>query len=173
MTPVAFTIDETLIVAASRLHLSRYRLRFFAFILICAVIGAMLTLLDRDQGDAGALLIRAAWAMVPTLALGLVLALALHYLFFPFIARRNFRQQKALAEPMLLSWTDDEYCYTTGKSRTVMPFAHLYGYRRSDSLILLYLTNVLYLVVPVAPLRSSATETALVAQLEKAGIRRL
>jgi len=123
--------------------------------------------------DARSIITQALQNAAITLFVAGVLLVLLRRVFFPFVARRNFRQQKAFAQDMRLSWSETDICYATGRSRTLAPFTDFYGYRLSDDLILLYLSNVIYLLVPVSAFDNIDQKADFIARLHHSGIKRL
>ncbi|MCG6122037.1 MAG: hypothetical protein MEP57_04940 [Microvirga sp.] len=173
ITPLRFSLDETMAVRAQWLHLARFRAWAIWVILGLSILASSTIFLRLGQWELARILREFIQTAFISSALALALIWGLYRFFIPFVARRNFRQQKALAESMELSWSDDGFCYASGPSRTVMGFGDLYGYRMSDDLLLLYLSNVLYLIVPITAFDGADQRAAFVARLDAASVRRL
>ncbi len=173
MTPLPFTISQKMVVRAALLHLGRYRWYFIGAVTFWVVISVTPVLMRIGVWDNASILRYAFQNSVITLALSGALFVFFRWVFFPFVAGRNYRQQKAFSQDMRLSWNAQEFCYATGRSQTFAPFTDLYGYRVADDMVLLYLTNVLYMLVPATVFDDAGQKADLIACLDKAGLRRL
>jgi hypothetical protein len=171
--PIRFTLTEELAVKAAVLTASRYTIRFLWFALIVGLLTSAFFIVTGARWEPQRALLQAFLTMAGAVVIVLLINLLMRYWIYPFYARRNFRQQKALSEEMSLSWTDKEFLYTTGKSRTEMLFANLHGYRASGEVILLYLSDAIYYVIPVDAFGSIETSGSFMRKLEEAGLRRL
>jgi hypothetical protein len=172
MEPLRFKLDESIVVKAAQLNASRFTIKFIRFSLVLAVLVAAYQVFERGDWSLRAISLRLAISTAIALLLAGCFLIILRVIVCPWQARRNFRQQKQLSEDMELAWTPDELAYGGGKSRTVIPFKHLHAYQASDDLILLYLSENLYHLVPVSALATSGRREALVERLEEAGVRR-
>jgi hypothetical protein len=171
MTPLRFTLSKDLVVKAAILSASRYYVRFLLFSLIVSLLVSAFFLFGRSRWELQRELLAAALVALGTFAMALLIIALMRYVIYPFHARRNFRQQKALSDEMSLSWADEAFCYTTGKSRTEMPFANLHGYRASSEIIILYLSDALYYAIPAEAFGDAETFGAFMRKLEKAGVK--
>jgi hypothetical protein len=173
MTPIRFTLTKELVVKAARLSASRYTIRFLWFALIMGLLVSAFFLFSRPSWNLQRELILVFSIVAGALASALLMIGLMRYWIYPFQARKNFQQQKALSDEMSLSWTDKVFVYTTGKSRTEMPFENLHGYGVSGEIIILYLSDVIYYAVPVDALGDADTVGSFMRRLEEAGLRRL
>jgi hypothetical protein len=173
MTPIRFRLTKVLVVKAATLASSRYYLRFIVF----AVIVGLLTSAFFIFRGPGRTFERDVLAVFLTVAGAVIIALLflalMRYVIYPFYARKNFQQQKALSDEMSLSWTGEVFLYQTGASRTEMPFAHLHGYRASDDIIILYVADAIYFVVPVGAFGDGETVSLFMRRLQQANVRKL
>ncbi len=173
MTPLRFRLDETLLVKAGKLNASRYNKWLFCFALILALILTGFYAWEQSQqGVEGILMMAVLILMGGTLGYWSLIAVS-RIILLPIQVRKNLRQQKGLTDEMQLSWTDDEFCYATGKSQTLMPFRDLHGFRASRDVILLYRSDLIYHVVPVAAFGPSSLHDAFNQRLVEEGVRRL
>jgi hypothetical protein len=172
MTPLLFRLDEPLIIKAAKLNAARYNMRIFLFILSAALLTVGFLLYQSVHRDLEGIIVQVLIGVGATFA-GCSGTFLLRSFFLTMQARKHLRQQKMLSEEMQLSWTDDEFCYATGKSQTVMPFSSLHGFRASGDVLLLYVSDILYLLVPVAAFGGSGLHEAFIQRLAGAGVRRL
>jgi hypothetical protein len=171
MVPLRFKLDEPMLIKAAKLNASRYDIRIFLVILSAALLTFGFFLYQSHHRNLEWFIVHVLMSLAALFAgcsVFLLRAIAL-----PIQVRKNLRQQKALAEEIQLSWTDDEFCLAAGKSQTVMPFTDLHGFRASGDVILLYRTDLLYNLVPVAALGGSGLHEAFIQCLVGAGVRRL
>jgi uncharacterized membrane protein YidH (DUF202 family) len=172
-TPLRFTLSEELVVKAAKLAASRYQLQFLCFALVVGLLTSAFFLFSRPKWNLERELLQTFLIVASAVAMGLLILGLMRWWVYPSQARKNFRQQKALSEDMSFSWTDTEFRYATGKSRTEMPLENLHGYRASDEIIILYLSDAIYHAIPVDTFGGSEAHAAFMRQLEKAGLRRL
>ncbi len=172
MTPIRFRLNEELVVKAAVLNAARFRMFYIVLAVAAAIWTAAFTLTGRGIWTWERWALQIGLTLAGTLAITGCLLLLLRHVVFPFEARRNFRQQKALSEEMALSWTDEAFLLDAGKSRTVMPFADLHGYRASRGMILLYVTGALYHLLPSEAFTGPDAHAAFLRKLEDAGVRR-
>jgi hypothetical protein len=172
-SPIRFTLNEELVVKAAQLASSRYYVRFLWFALITGLLTAIFFMFSRGRLDIMRDAIGAVVIVSFALAIATIILILLRYLIYPFYARKNFQQQIILSEEMSLSWTDNVICYAAGKSRTEMPFKNFHGYRASDEIIILYLSDAIYQMIPVNVFGSSEILKIFLGRLEEAGLRRL
>ncbi|MEM7412231.1 MAG: YcxB family protein [Myxococcota bacterium] len=114
-----------------------------------AVIGALLGLLG---------LVLACLALFESdlqrVSLGVFILACLLYLgfyfavWYPYAARRTFRQYKALSLPFTAEVTSDGFRVETELGQGLLPWDHIRRWRESKALFLLYPTDGLYHVVP-------------------------
>ena len=69
--------------------------------------------------------------------------------WLPFRAKQSFLQQKSSQEPYEVEITEDTIILQSSRSQTTMEWKDFYKYKKSKSMILLYLSDVLYLIFPV------------------------
>jgi hypothetical protein len=173
MTPLRFRLDETLAIQAARLDASRYNMRILSFGLALALLTSAVFIFIGGVNTPERIVFQVLMTMGGALVLGGATVFLLRAIFLPMKVRKNLRQNKPLAEEMQLSWTEDEFCYAAGKSRTEMPFRSLHGVRSSGEVLLLYVSDTLYLLVPVAAFGESGLHEAFIRRLAEAGVRRL
>lgn len=173
MTPLQFRLDETLAIKAARLDASRYNMRIIWFGLAFALLTSAVFIYTGGLDTPERIIFQLLMTVGGALVLGSATVFLLRAIFLPMKVRKNLRQYKPLAEEMQLSWTDDEFCYAAGKSRTEMPFRSLHGVRASGEVVLLYVSDTLYLLVPVAAFGGSGLHEAFIRHLAGAGVRRL
>jgi YcxB-like protein len=172
MIPMPFKLNEELVVKAAVLNASRFQMFYVVLAVVVSISTAAFTLTGKATWTWERMALQIGLTLAGSLAITGVLLALLRFVACPFQARRNFRQQKSLSEDMALSWTDDAFLLETGKSRTEMPFADLHGFKASDEIVLLYLTNALYLLVPVGAFAGQAQLEAFLRKLREAGVRR-
>jgi hypothetical protein len=168
-----FTLNEELVVKAATLNSSRNYVRFLWFSIIVGMITSSFFLFSRPTWHLERELVGSVLIVTGTIAIALLFIGLARYVIYPFHARRNFRQQKALSDEMGLSWADKDFIYETGKSRTEMPFANLHGYRASSEIIILYLSDAIYYMVPAEAFGDTVTFGSFKRKLEEAGVKRL
>ena len=173
MTPLRFRISEAAMIRAAWLNASRYSARIALFAVVVALLVSVIFIAQGDHRTIGRILLQITLTVAGTCAIAGVVVYVLCYIALPMQVRKNLRQQKALSEEMQLSWTQDEFCYASGQSRTVMPFTDLRGFKVSGDVILLYNTDVLYHLVPTAAFGDTRLREPFIQRLVDAGIRRL
>jgi YcxB-like protein len=173
MTPISFTLNKELVVKAAALAASRYYIRFLLFALIVGMLTSAFFIVSGSRANLERELLAASLTIMGALTVALLMIGLMRYVIYPLHARRNFRQQKALAEEMNLSWTDEVFIYTSGKSRSEMPFSNLHGYRTSSEIIILYLADTVYHMVPVDAFADTKTLDSFMHKLQQAGVKQL
>ncbi len=173
MTPLRFKLDEPLAIKAAWLNASRYNLRIALFVLTVALLTSAFFVLQGGLRSPERIILQVVLTVGGSGVLGVVVVVLMRAVFLLMQVRKNLRQQKALSEEMQLSWTDDELRYATGKSQTLMPFRDLHGFKASGHVILLYHTDFMYHLVPVAAFGNPELQKALMQRLSSAGVRRL
>jgi hypothetical protein len=171
MIHMPFKLNEELVVKAAVLNASRFHMFYVLLAVVVSISTVAFTLTGKATWTWERVALQIGLTLAGSLAITGVVLVILRFVACPFKARRNFRQQKALSEEMALSWTDDELLLETGKSRTEMTFADLHGFKASDEIVLLYLTNALYLLVPVAAFAGQGQLEAFLRKLRQAGVR--
>lgn len=167
-----FRLTEDLVVQAAVLDASRYSRRLLWFAAFTGVLVSGFFLFVRQEWSFDRALIQIALTVSGSVAVALVLNGLLRFWINPFQARRNFRQQRALSDEMSLSWTETEFCLAAGRSQTAMPFGNLHGYRTSDEMIILYVSDVLYHAFPRQAFSGIEQRRAFMRRLEESGVRR-
>jgi hypothetical protein len=173
MTPIRFTLTKELVVKAATLAASRYYIRFLWFALIVGMLTSAFVLLNRPKPNLERELLATFLIIMSTLTIAMLMIGLMRYLIYPFYARRNFQQQKALTEEMSLSWTDEVFIYTSGKSKSEMPFANLHGYRASSEIIILYLADAIYHMVPIEAFGGTEQLGSFMLKLQQASVKQL
>ncbi len=173
ITPLRFKLDEPLALKAAWLDASRYNLRIVLFVLTVALLTSAFFVLQGGLRSPESIILQVVLTVGGSGVLGVVVIILMRAVFLPMQVRKNLRQQKALSEEMQLFWTDDEFRYATGKSQTLMPFRDLHGFKASGHVILLYRTDFIYHLVPVAAFGNSDLLEAFMQRLSSAGVRRL
>ncbi len=172
MEPIRFTLDESTVVAAARLY---SRTGYRKLLWLAVVVGLLFvayTLLGGDGRKPERILLQLGLTVAGSIAVAAVVVAVLHYWVIPAQARRNFRQQKGLSDEMSLAWTETEYTFAAGKSRTEMPLANLYGYRVSDDVLMLHLSEIIYHVIPIAAFGGPTLLGDFLQRLQAAGLRK-
>jgi hypothetical protein len=173
MTPMRFTLNQDLVVKAATLNSSRYYVRFLWFSIIVGLITSIFFLFSRSTWHLERELLGVVLIVTGTVVIALLLIGLARYVIYPFHARRNFRQQKALSDEMSLSWAGKDFICETGKSRTEMPFSNLHGYRASGEIIILYLSDAIYYMVPIKAFDGTEQSSSFMRALEEACVKRL
>jgi uncharacterized membrane protein (DUF485 family) len=171
--PICFTLTEALAIKASKLAASRYYVRFLLFAVIIALLVSAFFLFTGPNWSLGRSLVGASMIILGTLGVALILIGLMHTWIYPYFARKNFRQQKALSDEMGVSWSDTTMCYTAGRSRSEMPFANLHGYRASGDVLLLYVSDAIYYMIPVDAFNGAEAFSSFERRLEAAGLSKL
>ncbi len=173
MAPLRFHLPEALLISAARQNAARYNLRFLMFALIVGVLTSLYFAFQYSPRPLTQILINSSIIVLGAMVMAVVVLMLIRYLLMPMQVRKAMRQQKQLLEEMQLSWTQEEFVYTTGKSQTVMAFRSLHGFKIADDVILLYHSDVLYHLVPTAALAEASRLDAFATRLSEAGIKRL
>lgn len=171
MSPLRFTITEDDAVRSQRLHLSQYLWLFFGTVLVIALVASLPVLPRIGDWPIRSILFEVATTIGSAAAMAVVLLVILRQVFFPLVARKHFREQAGFEGDMQFTWTETEFSYVSGQSQTVLPFTRLHSYRMSDDLVLLYLSSVLYLIVPVRAFDGTQQKAEFIGQLAQAGLR--
>jgi hypothetical protein len=97
-------------------------------------------------------------AMIGGAAAGLAVREVMRRVFLPYRSRKLFAQHKALHPPMTLEWDREalQVHAETGNSRT--PWRDYLGRREDRSVILLYVSEALFLMVPLRGFVDAAQE---------------
>jgi hypothetical protein len=172
MKPVRFTLNEETVVKAAQLSASHFYARLLWFGLGVGLLTSAWFLFSGHNWTLDHALIQVGLTTSGALAFALLVIAFLRYVLYPWYARRNFRQQKALSDEVSLSWTDQNFCFDAGKSRSEMPFANLHGFRTSDDMVLLYLSDAIYHAIPVVAFGGPELHGAFLRALEAAGVRK-
>lgn len=171
--PLQFKLSEQLVVKAAVLDGARFQGFYLVLAVLVAVCSTAYFALTGESAwtwERGALQISLTLVGAFSIA-GVVIALV-RFAVYPLQARRNFRQQKSLSQNMTLSWTDEDLLLEVGGSRSAVPFANLYGFRASKELVLLYITNNLYHLIPAAAFANQDQLGGFLLRLRESGIRR-
>lgn len=173
LTPIRFTLNQELVVKAAILNSSRYYVRFLCFVAFVGLATSIFFMFRRSTWHLERELLSAFLIVVGTIVVGFMMIALMRYVVYPLHARKNFQQQKALLDEMELSWAADTFFLTTGKSRSEMPFANLHGYGASREIIILYLSDAIYYMVPIAAFESVEMSDQFKRKLEESGVKRL
>jgi len=84
------------------------------------------------------------WAM----ALLPVYLAAVAFIYVPLKARRNFRQNKALSEPMTIELREDGLYFVGNFSSGLIPWAHIYKWKSNSQIALIYRTSTMFHLIP-------------------------
>jgi hypothetical protein len=172
MEPFQFNLTEAILVKAAQLHGGKSIPVSLGMAALVAVAISVYSLLDAENMSIERGLLEFLLILTATMvSAGCVLALT-HFWINPMHARRNFRQQKMLAQGMSISWTDARFVFACADSRADMAFSDLYGYRASNDLVLLYLSQVLYYAIPRKSLDGLDLANDLLEKLQAAQVRR-
>lgn len=68
--------------------------------------------------------------------------------FIPWYARKNYRQYKALSEPVAVEVREDGLFFKNSNGEGLVPWSHIVKWRRSDKLLLLYPASNIFHLVP-------------------------
>jgi hypothetical protein len=172
MEPVKITLTDAIAVKAGHLHDKKYALRYFVFVGLAAAIIAAYFLIKGGHASIERILVQLLLTLVGSFFLAGATGGVIYFLISPIFARRNFRQQKMLMQDMTLSWTKDRYLYTAGNSRSDIAFADLHGYRASKELLLFYITENLFHIIPLGDLGNEAHVRDLFETLGAANVKR-
>lgn len=162
---VTFRVEERDVVEAMQATLWRRMFRGPGAVMLGIVILAWLVLatltLHLGQSLRDVFLFAAA---VP-----LLLAL-LQYGFVPVLARRHFRQSKALQAPVRFRVEGGVIHLEGERGNFAMPMDELWRWGETRRLVMLFHSEMLYNIVPKQVLGESGTQ-ALIAALEAAGVK--
>jgi hypothetical protein len=91
------------------------------------------------------------WALIssPSWAISAVVAYLVLWLlvFIPWQAKKNYRQYKALSEPVSVEVQDEGLFFKRENGEGLVPWSHIIKWRQSNTLLLLYpASNVFHLV---------------------------
>ncbi|MGD0866682.1 MAG: YcxB family protein [Rhizomicrobium sp.] len=129
-------------LAASILHARRTFLILPAVGLLLGVVGAARLLSPtEDGGQLGRMMIGSGGAC-------LVVYLLSRFVLLRRRTRRIFRQQKGLQRPFEMDWSGDSLKLTTETGNNSLPWSHLLKWREGKRLFLLYLSDVMFYIVP-------------------------
>ena len=73
---------------------------------------------------------------------------AVFLVYIPLKARRTFRQNKALADPMTVEVRDDGIFLSNAYSNGLLPWGHIYKWKHSARLVLIYRASNLMHIIP-------------------------
>lgn len=154
---IDLTVSERDIRNAYQLHFNRHPLRKVVLVMgFGVIVGAVAAFLGNVRstytfmGIVGAALI---WSVI---VLGLIVCLN-RFVLIPRIARKTYAQQADFRRPMSYRWDDDalEIIQSSGHWRRV--WHEFVGWRRDDTALLLYQSDLLFNPIPV----NNATQTAI------------
>lgn len=106
---------------------------------VFAVVGLLILLLF-----VWSLVSAPSWVMA---AVTVYLALWL-FVFIPWRAKKNYRQYKALSEPVSIEVRDDGLFFKRENGEGLVPWSHIIKWRQSKTLLLLYPTSNVFHLVP-------------------------
>jgi YcxB-like protein len=69
-------------------------------------------------------------------------------IFVPLRARRSFRQNKGLSEPMTIELRDDGLYLTNTYSNGLMPWSHVHKLKSNSRITLIYRTGQMFHLIP-------------------------
>ena len=142
---VTFTATTDDLAAAYQRY---YRARTWArsSLITLAVCLAILAgvLVVAMEGD----LVWIACTLVAAAAAGLGLLLAIARWRVPVLARRIYRQQRALHAEVALTWTDEGLAVRSPTGESRMPWSHVVRWREDARVVLLYHSDALFNFVP-------------------------
>jgi Na+/melibiose symporter-like transporter len=77
----------------------------------------------------------------------ILLAVAL-FVRVPILARRHYRQYKAIQEPITAELTDAGVRFDNSDGEAILPWSKIFQWRQNDQFILIYGMQILYYIVP-------------------------
>jgi hypothetical protein len=96
-----------------------------------------------------ALIIGAIVASLPWIIAGVAAYLALWLLvFIPWHAKKNYRQYKALSEPVSIEVRDDGLFFKRDNGEGLVPWSHIVKWRQNKTLVLLYPASNIFHLIP-------------------------
>jgi hypothetical protein len=70
------------------------------------------------------------------------------YVITPILARRHYREYKAIHDAFAISLSDDGVCIESSNAKGFLPWSDILKWRENDEFLLLYLMPRLYHIVP-------------------------
>jgi len=143
VTPIRVQLEADDYVAAQRVHTrwTRRRLGFVAAMLVAAMLFALAGMYER-------------WLLVIASGLfcgvvgGVFASEFVRRVVLPRRSRRIFAQQKNLQRPLEFWWNDDALHGSNERGSSATPWADYLRSRRDDRVILLYLSDAMFQIVP-------------------------
>jgi hypothetical protein len=171
MKPIEFTLTAQDLLQASRLHYARSlfgpRAILFAIAFALIASGSALILSPDESGGF------AIWCVIAAYVLAMAfLVLLIWYVILPMGARRQLNQKKELGSPQTFDVQSPFVAITTSYGFAKIPTEDLVKWTESKRIILLYRADRQFNLIPKRAI-TAAFHAALVAELERAGVRKV
>lgn len=148
---VELSISADDYVKAVQIHvIGQYARGRRVIVCVVAIYIALLILMKMVLGQSIAQGLQ--WPLLSMIAVFGVMPLLLLYVFVPWNARRNYRQQKSLHRPTRIEWSQDGFTTLRKEGRWTTPWADFLRVIMHKDMVLLYLAPNLFHVIPTRAL---------------------
>jgi hypothetical protein len=151
---ITIQLNEQDYLAAQRLHRRSSELRFWVAIGIIALASLLIGYLEPPSPEG--FFSSHAGPLATMLPVGILL-IAFRYVYVPSRHRRIFRQQKNLHVPYELSWSDTGFVATSERGSVRTAWTDVIKCRENEKLLLLYLSDVMFHILPKRSFPDDAT----------------
>ena len=149
------------VVAAQALHVRPSRLQQLWYVALLTLLGVLLGFVfARSAGGVSYLVMLAAAGTAVGVGIVVIMALliAVRLLYLPWMARRMYRQQKLLRDPADLEWDDRGITFRSAAAHSTIAWEDYVKWKENDRLLLVYLADRLFQIIPKRVFASSADE---------------
>lgn len=171
MTDLEVRLSREDALSAARLHHLAYVCGRFCAAIIATLALVLAVFIYVVAGANGAALKAAAFVALAIPAVLYGLLLVRHAILPVVLVRRQLRENKAVREVHLITWSERSYCVRSTKLQSNIPWDDYWRWRENRRVLLLYASSMQYQVVPKRLLPPGALEE-IHAYLDKAGVER-
>lgn len=176
MTPIAFTLTEADMLAASRLGMvSTLRANIGRLVLtligVSGFIAALISLFDWDGWVGLAKLFGILLAIYVAI---LIIALPLIWFFLvKWRVRKNMRQIAALSREQQLSWNTESFEVTSSQGNSRFPYAEIHQWAANDMSLIIYPADHIFFAFPMRMFGSEPQHSSFIEALNASTARRI
>jgi len=176
VTPIAFTLSESDVLAGNRLAMRRSvrkGLPRFALILIMIALGITLFAYAMNSQPLPIVAILFAKVFAIYSAVGGVIMLILLFVMPKQRAKKNMAQMPALGREQMVAWDNTTIAFTSHYGNVQVPFADLHQWAADDGIVIIYPADHLFHMIPERLFNAPSDRDGLIAALEASGVKRI
>jgi hypothetical protein len=158
--------------AAYALNMSRtWRKSLTRLLPVGLLFAAVLAISFYDRGPRHVTFVAA--AMTIFVSLTLTIYAILRFIWLPRFSKRIYAQQMDLHEATEISWDAEGFTATNSLGRNTLPWANFHGWKRGDTMFLLFRSEAMFNFFPLTDPEFAAAADAMERLLLAAGVKEL